>query len=93
MNWIPVVLGIAAFIGISAGIVLALQNKAILVGVFEEIWKALWPDIWKFISKRKTPEEEAQDRKDYRLGSKPPPPGTGVKTGKTIVKAASTHKH
>lgn len=90
MNWIEIALVGAVFVGLACGAALVARSPTFWVGVTTVALKAAVPYIWAYVSKRMTPEEEAQWRHEQMTGVNPPK--TGVTTGKTITQTADTKK-
>jgi hypothetical protein len=69
--------GIIGFIAMGAFLAIRLYNNPLLlVGLGTVLWNQLVPVIWRAISKRMSPEEEAKWRKEQSTSANPP----GMKT-------------
>jgi len=92
MDWMLVTAWVAICIGLAAAVFIYARNPAFWVNAVIFIFWKIWPLIWAFVSKRKSPEEEEKWRKEQLSGVKPPPKGTGVTTGNVIKQLAVTKK-
>ena len=68
MNWLDIALVGAVVIGAACGTALVVRSPDFWVGIAISAWKAALPVLVKFISKRMTPEEEAEWHKAIRRG-------------------------
>jgi hypothetical protein len=92
MDWPLIIAWGLIGLGLFAGAFIYARNPAFWVSfAIAAFWK-LWPHLWGFVSKRKSPEEEAEWRREQLSGTKGPPKGTGVTTGKTITQPAAKRK-
>lgn len=87
LEYVLIGAGIVGFLAVGGLLALRLYNNPLLlVGLGTAVWRELWPVIWRLVSKRKSPEEEAEWRREQLSGIKPPPKGTGVTTKQPAAK-------
>lgn len=68
MDWLEIALIAAAILGIAAGGFLVARSPTFWVGVGTALIKAAAPYIIAYLTKRMTPEKEAEFRKAIRSG-------------------------
>lgn len=86
MDYLPIVGGVLVAIGLVGGAMLVARSPKFWIDFGSRVLVALAPIIWKFVSKRMTPEEEARWRHEQLSGVKPPT------TGVTTTQPAATSK-
>lgn len=68
MTWLDAIILIAVLAGLFAGAALVARSPTFWLGMGTAIFKAVFPEIVKFVSKRMSPEEEAEWREAVRRG-------------------------
>jgi hypothetical protein len=88
MEWPVVIAWTLLGLGLLGGGIIFARSPTFWIDMTTALfWKA-WPEI----SKRMSPEDEAAWRKEQLSGVKPPAPGLGVTTGKTVTQPAKTKR-
>lgn len=68
MSWQEAVATVFICLGLFAGAFLFARRPAFWIEFSGRLCSRLWPYVWAYISKRMTPEEEAEWRKAERQG-------------------------
>jgi len=68
MSWQEVVAVAVVLIGLGAGAFLVAQRPSVWIEFGSRLGKALLPLAWRYVSRRKPPEEEAAWRQAERRG-------------------------
>lgn len=71
MNWTDAVLWTAFIIGAAAAGFIFARRPSFWIEFGMVMAKKLWPLIWAYVSKRKSPEDEAKWRDQKKTGEEP----------------------
>jgi hypothetical protein len=68
MTWQETVATVVILLGLGAGAYLVAQRPAFWMEFGSRLFANLWPAVWKYVSRRMSPENEQRMRDCYRRG-------------------------
>jgi hypothetical protein len=73
LDWLLILAWVAVLLGIAAAAFIYARSPSFWITFGVALFHKLWPYLWRFVSKRMTPEDEAAWRKEQLTKANPQP--------------------